>query len=1083
MDAFLNQKMERLFQGVIRHPVIVLLLAIVLFLGFASQLSKLQKDSRADAFLAPDNPALVYKNKVKEAFGLSDPMVVAVANESVDGIYTPANLQLVERLSDELKQIENIDPDRIVSLATENNITGYAEGMEVVPFFDPVPETMEQALAVKAAVDGFPLFQGNLVARDNKVTLIIAQLLDQNKAEQTYRDIRVLVDALDLPEQTYVHVAGEGAISGFLGSYIDADGKRLNPLALLIILVMLIIAFRRFFAAVAGLFVIVVTILSTLGIMAASEVAFFVITNSMPVILIGIAVADTIHILGRYYEEALDQQEAGAAHWVMAAMMDMWRPVTLTSLTTACGFLGMFFAAYMPPFKYYGAFTALGVMFALLFSLLALPALLMLIKPKASKRWVELAHSNQRDWFANLMLKLGTFSVHHARAVVTTFAIIGVISLILASQLKVDYNRIDAFNTAEPIYQADQVVNGHMDGVNFLDVVIETDEEEGIFDPEVLRQMEALQDYAVTLDHVNRTTSIVDYLKQMNVSINENNQDEYRLPDDRDLIAQYFLLYSASSDPTDFQEEVDYEYRTALIRLHMDSSRYSHARPVIEALEQYIDKNVTAAKANLSGRVHVNYHWIKDLGASHFLGVGMSLFLVWLVSAVLFNSIAAGLLSLLPVFSSITLVYAAMVLLGIDLGIGPSMFASVAIGLGVDFAIHTIDRLRQLFSSHTQLSDAELDEIMKDLFPTTGRALLFNYLAIAFGFGVLISSKVVTLNEFGIIVVLAVTTSFITSLSLIPALVKLIRPRFVFQSLHKADQNTGGGGTVAGDIMVGNAQTVKNTSIFFSLLAALLILSVNVWSPPLLAQETLDGMTVEEIVGNLNAVDEGEYVSSTLNMRLVDKRGKVRERIAKSYRRYFGEEKRTILYYTEPANVEGTAFLTYDYAETEEEDDQWLYLPALRKVRRISASDRGDYFLGTDFTYEDIKQAGKIEIEDHHFALMGTDELNGRKMYKVEAIPKNDELIEVLGYNRAMIWVDAENWVSMQVDFWDVAGNPLKRYQVEELVQIDSIWTRQRIRVSHHKTGHSTEFHFENVDYQSPVDEDFFTKRALSRGI
>lgn len=160
----------------------------------------------------------------------------------------------------------------------------------------------------------------------------------------------------------------------------------------------------------------------------------------------------------------------------------------------------------------------------------------------------------------------------------------------------------------------------------------------------------------------------------------------------------------------------------------------------------------------------------------------MTLVLVLFISAWLFRSLVAGVLALLPVVSSILLVYASMVLLDIRLGIGTSMFASVAIGLGVDFAIHTIDRLRVAF----QRMPENPRQAILSLYPHTGWALLFNFLAIACGFGVLISSQVVPLMNFGMIVALAVSTSFITSMTLIPALVYLFRPAAICGTEEKS---------------------------------------------------------------------------------------------------------------------------------------------------------------------------------------------------------------------------------------------------------------------------------------------------------
>ncbi len=772
-----TDRATRFFNQVVRHPKKILLLGIILLAAWASQLALLHKDTRADAFLAEDNPALVYKNRVKEQFGLADPMVIAVVSDSDQGIFNPNTLALVDYLSQELMELPNIDPDRVVSLATENNITGTDEGMDVEPFFEPFPETRADAGRIRQAVANFPLYQGSVVARDGRATLIIAEMIDELQAGETYDQIMELVANAPVSDGEQLHVAGEGAISGYLGSYIDADAQRLNPIAGGIITLIMVLAFRRFLPALLGNVIIAASVLITLGVMATSGVPFFVITNALPVILIGISVADAIHIFSEYYEQQARQPQRPEKELIVAAMVEMWRPVTLTTLTTVAGFLGLYLAAYMPPFRFFGLFTALGVLIAWFYSMLVLPAAMALFGPRVHPAFIRAARESRPDSFSRLMTLLGGFSLRHAGKTLVLAAALAGVGLYAATHLRVDEDRIETFHPSEPIFRADRTINSYLDGSNNLDIVIETPEAEGLFRPANLKKMEALQTFAESLPHVNGSTSIVDYLKQMNRSLNEGRVSEYRLPGDPELVAQYFLLYTASAEPTDFEEEVDYDYRIANIRLNMDSGAYSDISPVVDALQAYIDTSFNSSdlQATLSGRVNVNYHWIRDLGESHFSGLAVTLLLVFLISAWLFRSLIAGLLALLPVASSILLVYTSMVALDIPLGIGTSMFAAVAIGLGVDFAIHTIDRLRVAFRRNPDNPDAAL----MALYPGTGRALLFNFLAIACGFGVLISSQVVPLANFGTIVALSVTTSFITSMTLIPALVKLFRPRAI----------------------------------------------------------------------------------------------------------------------------------------------------------------------------------------------------------------------------------------------------------------------------------------------------------------
>ncbi|GAA3927709.1 outer membrane lipoprotein-sorting protein [Litoribacillus peritrichatus] len=1032
-----------------------------------TQLPALYKDTRSDAFLAEDNPALVYRNKVKEQFGLADPIVVAVINTQKHGVFNPQTLALVESLTDGISALPNIDADRVMSLSTENNITGTEEGMAVEPFFDDYPDSQEVADRMRAAINEFPLYQGSLVAENGKATLVVAEVLDEHLVEETYQNIVAIVNAANTSNGEVIHVAGEGAIAGFLGAYIDADASRLNPMAGLVITIMIWLAFRRFSPPLFGNVIVAASVLMTLSAMAFNSVAFFVITNALPVILIGISVADAIHIYSHYFELQVKRPEEDRRLLVVDTMLEIWRPITLTSLTTMAGFLGLYFAAYMPPFKYFGLFTAVGVGIAWLYSLVFLPAAIAWVKPAASHHFVRLHNAGKKDVFARAMVLIGRISLARPAITVAIGVVIIFSGLIATTQLKVNEDRIKTFDPSEPIYQADQAINQFFDGTNNIDVVIEAKEVEGLFKPESLKAIESFQEFALTLPNVQGAVSIVDYLKQMNRSLNEGRASEYRLPETRELAAQYFLLYSASSEPTDFEEEVDYDYRVANVRLTLNKGAFKDTEGVVERLQWYIDQHLSSdeLKATLSGRVTVNYYWIRDLGESHFAGLGISLLLVWLVSSALFRSATAGVYTLIPVGGAILLVYSTMVAWDISLGVGTSMFASVAIGLGVDFAIHTLDRLRTLYQAHNQ----NLDDALVALYPSTGRALFFNFLAIACGFGVLISSKVVPLNNFGSIVVIAVTTSFIASVTLLPALIKVIRPSFI----------TGKTSARESTARVGVTRMITMMTVASGLTCAVL------WNPVEASEQTTVSASIlnaETIVDRVNGVDEGEHVARKLHMKLMDRKGKVRERYTDSFRKYYGNEKRTILFYRSPTNVKGTAFMTFDYPDSEVDDDQWLYLPALRKVRRISAADRGDYFLGTDFTYEDIKQDGKLEKADYDYRYLGEETVNGIPSYRMEGVAKNKNIAKELGYSKTEFWVDAEQWIIIKAIYWDTKGRLLKTLVAEDIRKVDGILTRHKLAIDNHKTGHRTEFTFSDVDYKKRVKDGLFSQRAMKRG-
>ncbi len=237
-----------------------------------------------------------------------------------------------------------------------------------------------------------------------------------------------------------------------------------------------------------------------------------------------------------------------------------------------------------------------------------------------------------------------------------------------------------------------------------------------------------------------------------------------------------------------------------------------------------------------------------------------------------------------------------------------------------------------------------------------------------------------------------------------------------------------------------------------------------------------------DLIKQVNSLDEGQHVIRNLHMKLTDRRGKVRERDTISMRKYYGQDKKTIIFYLSPKNVKDTAFLTFDYDDSAIDDDQWLYLPAMRKTRRISASDRGDYFLGTDLTYEDIKKEGKIAAEDYTFTTLGTATIDGHKTYQVEAKTVSKETAKELGHSRLVAYIDPEINMIRMSEYWDINGNKLKTLNTKEIKLIDGILTRHLLEVENHKTGHRTVFTFRNVDYQETPADDLFSERAIKRG-
>jgi len=238
----------------------------------------------------------------------------------------------------------------------------------------------------------------------------------------------------------------------------------------------------------------------------------------------------------------------------------------------------------------------------------------------------------------------------------------------------------------------------------------------------------------------------------------------------------------------------------------------------------------------------------------------------------------------------------------------------------------------------------------------------------------------------------------------------------------------------------------------------------------------------EEIVKRVNARDEGDSVARTWAMELIEKGGSSRTRTLRSFRRRFDDEKRSVLFFEEPPNVKGTALLTWDYDDPASPDDQWLYLPALRKSRRVALADRGRSFLGTDFSFEDMKRETQLSVVDYAWRTVGEEVVDGHRCLVVEATAVDERVAREVGHGRALVRVDAELWIPRSAEFFAVDGAPQKRIRLLDVVQIQEIWTAQRIEAEDLVTGHRTTLRFRDVDYHAVIPEELFTEAALRRG-
>lgn len=1031
---------EQFFRRVTARPKTMLALALLMIAVLGAGLNRLHKDTSVRAFMPSDHPAVLENDRVREIFGVADPIVLSVQAES-GTVFSPEYFAVVRQLTEQIAELENIRADRVASVATESAIDGRGGALIVQRYADDPDEA-------RKLWQEMPPHVGTLVSEDHSASLVIAEFHDQALADQTYLEVVDLAEPYK-GEGLRIDVAGPGAVSGFLSLYIDRDARKLQPLVFILIVSFIFLAFRRWCALPGPLMVVIGATAGALGLMSWLGVSYFAITSALPVVIVAIAVADSIHILSAFYQQKARHSNTASRELVISAMTDVARPITLTTITTIAGFTGIASMSVMPPVMWFAIFAMVGVGLAWLFSFVALPNLIVLINPSASPAF--------ESWAQGCPPAIGRYLTAYARSAARQWRWVAVgalaalgLGILGASQLEIDRNQVENFAPDEPLRIADAHINETFAGTASLDVLVESDAPEGILDAAHMAKIAALQSKFESLPHVTKTVSIVDYLHLLHSAIEETDPTPLRtLPASDEAIAQYLLLYEISGDPTDLAEEIDPGYQSVLIRGLLDSSAYQQTRGTVEAMSDYLrsEFNEPGLTATLAGNVHVGYHWMTSLSAAHFKGVLLSLILVTVTSACVFRSITAGILAVTPVALTVLMLYAAMGFFGVHLEPATSMFAAIALGVGVDFAIHLVDRvMRQpVFPAEGP------QEVLAKALPVTVRACLFNSAALGFGFSVLLLSELPTLQRFGGLIALSVGCSYIAALTLLPVGLAMLRgrtPRF-------------------------SRRASVATLLFIALASWMLVFAkdANAEDAP---------RTAENIARNIDERGEAEFAFREINLTLTPERGKPRHRTMHVYKRSDELARRTRIVYTAPRILSGTAFLSVDPRNTQERDQRWMYTPATERVRRLPTAERGKAFFGTDLSYEDVESELKFDLSDYDFGYEGA--LPGQLgKHVLIGTPRSPEIAKELRYGGFRAHIDEESWLPLKVDFADVHGEPLKTVYIREHRQVDGIWTATHIEAVNHQTGHRTDLVFSQIVHPETLDEELFEAHNLPR--
>lgn len=236
-------------------------------------------------------------------------------------------------------------------------------------------------------------------------------------------------------------------------------------------------------------------------------------------------------------------------------------------------------------------------------------------------------------------------------------------------------------------------------------------------------------------------------------------------------------------------------------------------------------------------------------------------------------------------------------------------------------------------------------------------------------------------------------------------------------------------------------------------------------------------LTGREIIQMVEDRPDGENRKSLMTMELINHRGATRERTILSYSMDLGKDSKSIMFFQSPADVRGTGFLSWQYDDPERDDDKWLYLPAMKKVRRISGSSaKNENFMGSDFTYDDM--GGRNVDEDQH-SIIGEESLDGSQCWVVESKPLESDAV----YSKTVSWIRQDALIPVKVEFYDRMGELLKTLVASDITKEAGFWTSRKLEMINHKRNHRTIIVLEGIEYDIAMNESLFTVPSLERGL
>lgn len=742
------------------YPKATLAAILLLLAACVLALLQLRADTSISSFLPRGHVSYQQKLEIQRIYNINDPLFIDVFQDGGD-IFTPQGLALVRWVSRFVEDLPGIRPGSVRSLDTHEDIRGSAGGFDVAPFLEPMPATLEQARAVRDRLKAFPLYDGLLVSADGTRAGVVADFEDSADVLLVFAELEKLRRRIAGETEFAIQVSGPPIVTGTLNVYLNRDALRLDPVSAALASLLLFLALRTLWGVVLPLAVVIPASIVAFATMPLMGYQFTPFSNAVPVVVLATSIADAVHFLSDYYDRRLAQPELSARQAVERTLRELWQPIVITSVTTAAGFLMLIQGSPMIPTNQFGVTAAIGVLAAMVFSLTALPAAVVMVDARPSPSFARLyaarAAGGPSGWDRLVARTMGRL-IGNPRVAGGFLLAVAIAGIAGTSRLYADHDPVTFFPRDSHVAQDFHSVRKHYLGVNFIEVDIDTGVGDGIYDPDFLRRLDGLQARIEAWGVVGGTIAITDYLKKLNQALHADRPDFYRIADSAEANAQLFLLYDMSGDPRRFDEVADGARQRANLRIFLKAGNYARSADFVRWLEAQAAAAFPEAQVRLGGETYVIHNWMSHIGVDVGVSIALTALCMGAIGVLFLRSVAGGILLLAPIVVGVFLTYAFIGAAGVPVGLGTSSFAAIAIGVGVDFAIHYLWRYR-----HERRRGLSHEAATRQVMARVGKAILFNGLIVIGGFSVLMLATTLPPRQVGIYVAISVAGSLATT--------------------------------------------------------------------------------------------------------------------------------------------------------------------------------------------------------------------------------------------------------------------------------------------------------------------------------